>query len=199
MIRTSSSLNLLLIRSIYKPSSTVRAYSTSPDPKGKSKQEDSSPSPPTPPTEPSFTSSLSKTAAEANLKPLPFLSTPLGVKSPPPKGGKLSWTERRDNYFDPESRGERRKAIVKEATRGYFHDFHGLRSHGGKTWRSAKTLIREEVSLSQSRGEERSQKRLKLEAHGCKPLQKSHKRIVSEVSRRRGGKFRGASAELEDW
>lgn len=46
-------------------------------------------------------------------------------------------------------------------------------------------MIREEVSLSQSRGEERSQKRLKLEAHGCKPLQKSHKRIVSEVSRRR--------------
>lgn len=105
------------------------------------------PSPPSPPTEPSFTSSLSRTSAEANSRPLPYLSTPLGVSSPPPRGGKLSWTERRDNYFDPEVRNQRRKAIVKEATRGYFHDFHNMTSHGGKTWRSAMTLIKEEVSI----------------------------------------------------
>lgn len=108
-------------------------------------QSSSTPSP-SPPTEPSFTSSLSRASAEANSRPLPFLSTPLGVTTPPPRGGKLSWTERRDNYFDPEVRNQRRKAIVKEATRGYFHDFHNLRSHGGKTWRSAMTLIKEEVS-----------------------------------------------------
>ncbi|KAL9933528.1 hypothetical protein V8E36_007704 [Tilletia maclaganii] len=37
-----------------------------------------------------------------------------------------------------------RKAIVAEATKGYFHDFHSLRAHGGKTWRAPTSLIREE-------------------------------------------------------
>jgi len=36
-------------------------------------------------------------------------------------------------------------ASVKEATQGYFHDFHKLRSHGGKTWRAPGTLIRDDV------------------------------------------------------
>ena len=40
-----------------------------------------------------------------------------------------------------------RQAIVKEATRGYFHDFHAIKSHGGKTWRAPNTLIKDERSL----------------------------------------------------
>lgn len=40
-----------------------------------------------------------------------------------------------------------RKAIVTEATRGYFHDFHAIKSHGGKTWRAPSTLIRSDRSL----------------------------------------------------
>lgn len=40
-----------------------------------------------------------------------------------------------------------RKAIVKEATRGYFHDFHAIKSHGGKTWRAPNTLIKDERAL----------------------------------------------------
>ncbi|KAK0557666.1 Mitochondrial ATPase complex subunit atp10, partial [Tilletia horrida] len=37
-----------------------------------------------------------------------------------------------------------RKAIISQATKGYFHDFHSLRAHGGKTWRAPSSLIREE-------------------------------------------------------
>lgn len=40
-----------------------------------------------------------------------------------------------------------RKAIVKEATRGYFHDFHAIKSHGGKTWRAPNTLIKDDRAL----------------------------------------------------
>lgn len=36
---------------------------------------------------------------------------------------------------------------VKEATRGYFHDFHAIRSHGGKTWRAPSTMIRQDRAL----------------------------------------------------
>lgn len=40
-----------------------------------------------------------------------------------------------------------RRAIVKEATRGYFHDFHAIKSHGGKTWRAANTMIKEDRAM----------------------------------------------------
>lgn len=36
---------------------------------------------------------------------------------------------------------------VKEVTRGYFHDFHKLKHHGGKMWIAPRVLIREDVSL----------------------------------------------------
>lgn len=40
-----------------------------------------------------------------------------------------------------------RKSIVTQATRGYFHDFHAIKSHGGKTWRAPSTLIKDDRSL----------------------------------------------------
>ncbi|UZJ52629.1 hypothetical protein CBS101457_001949 [Exobasidium rhododendri] len=95
---------------------------------------------------PSFTTSASAVNAELDKKPLPYLSAPLGVRIRP-SSRKLSWSERRDQAFDYDRRLEKRKAIVKEATRGYFSDFHAMRSHGGKTWRAPTTLIKQERSL----------------------------------------------------
>lgn len=96
------------------------------------------------PAEPSFTTSTSKRAAETDKLPLPYLSRPLGV-SGRPTSETPTWLERHPEWFDREVRLEKRKQIVQEATRGYFHDFHEMRSHGGKTWRSPNTMIRHDV------------------------------------------------------
>lgn len=40
------------------------------------------------------------------------------------------------------------KFRVREATKGYFTDLNATRRHGGKTWIAPKTMIREDVSLS---------------------------------------------------
>jgi ATP10 protein len=95
-----------------------------------------------------FDSSTSAAADLADKQPLPYLSQPLGVPEPPTamtgaKGNSLRG-EADPNAFT-EKRMQKRKLIVKEATRGYFHDFHAVRSHGGKTWRAPGTLIREGV------------------------------------------------------
>lgn len=34
---------------------------------------------------------------------------------------------------------------VREVAKGYFHDYHVLRHHGGKTWIAPNTLIRDDV------------------------------------------------------
>lgn len=34
---------------------------------------------------------------------------------------------------------------VKEASKGYFHDYNALRHEGGKAYLAPKTLIREDV------------------------------------------------------
>ena len=34
---------------------------------------------------------------------------------------------------------------IKEATKGYYSDFHALKKFGGKTWIAPPTLIREDV------------------------------------------------------
>lgn len=62
------------------------------------------------------------------------------------------------DWYDRDARLEKRRLMyvtlgvdtndsVKEATRGYFHDFHEIRSHGGKTWRSPTTMIRGDRAL----------------------------------------------------
>ncbi|SNX85093.1 related to ATP10 - F1F0 ATPase complex assembly protein [Melanopsichium pennsylvanicum] len=83
---------------------------------------------------------------ELNSQPLPYLSFALGLPNPP-TSAPASWREKRDRLISPEYRLASRKAIVKEATRGYFHDFHAIKSHGGKTWRAPPTLIRSDRSL----------------------------------------------------
>lgn len=99
-----------------------------------------------PPEPNSFTSSTSEAAAAANEAPLPYLSRPLGVDKRPTSASK-TWGERHAEWFDRDVRLEKRKAIVKDAARGYFHDFHEIRSHGGKTWRAPSTMIRHDKAL----------------------------------------------------
>ncbi|KDN52258.1 hypothetical protein K437DRAFT_277671 [Tilletiaria anomala UBC 951] len=98
-----------------------------------------------------FSTSTSAAAALADQQPLPFLTIPLGVRNPPvdltgPRASKQNVASESEATFT-ERRMQKRKIIVKEATRGYFHDFHAIRSHGGKTWRSPGTLIREDRAL----------------------------------------------------
>ncbi|PWN48019.1 hypothetical protein IE53DRAFT_412630 [Violaceomyces palustris] len=88
----------------------------------------------------------SSNPTELNKLPLPFLSIPLGVRNKP-NSSKKTWAQKKAELLDQERRMQKRKIIVKEATRGYFHDFHAIRSHGGKTWRSPSTLIREDKAL----------------------------------------------------
>lgn len=105
--------------------------------------------PPDPSAKPlPFDQSTSAAAALADQQPLPFLSIPLGVRAPP-KAMTGNAANKMRGEMDvtrfTEKRMQKRKLIVQEATRGYFHDFHAIRSHGGKTWRSPNTLIREDV------------------------------------------------------
>jgi len=49
--------------------------------------------------------------------------------------------------MDQEKRLEKRKHLVKEATKGYFTDLNATRRHGGKTWIAPKVMIREDKAL----------------------------------------------------
>ncbi|KAE8226019.1 hypothetical protein CF319_g1333 [Tilletia indica] len=124
---------------------------------------------------PSFSTSASTLAAQAAAKPLPFLNSAPGFPfppsvianepSPPPSSSssssssksKASSTTTTTTDTSKPSRAAaaatrdakiyvERKAILSEATKGYFHDFHALRAHGGKTWRAPTSLIRSERS-----------------------------------------------------
>ncbi|WFD26809.1 Mitochondrial ATPase complex subunit atp10 [Malassezia nana] len=97
--------------------------------------------------DPPYTSSVSEAAVASNAEPLPFLSQPLGVTKRPTSEA-LSWSEKHAEWFNRDARLAKRRMIIKEATRGYFHDFHEIRSHGGKTWRSPTTMIRADVRTS---------------------------------------------------
>ncbi|CDR88354.1 related to ATP10-F1F0 ATPase complex assembly protein [Sporisorium scitamineum] len=105
----------------------------------------SSATPPASTTKPLVRDS-STSPEQLNALPLPYLSFALGVPTPP-TSTPSSWSETRDRLVSPEHRMASRKAIVKEATRGYFHDFHAIKSHGGKTWRAPNTLIKSDRSL----------------------------------------------------
>ncbi|KAJ1033584.1 hypothetical protein NDA13_001572 [Ustilago tritici] len=71
----------------------------------------------------------SSSPEDLNSRPLPYLSFPLGLPTPS-SSSTPTWSETRDRLISPEHRMASRKAIVKEATRGYFHDFHAIKSHG---------------------------------------------------------------------
>lgn len=81
-----------------------------------------------------------------NTRPLPYLAFALGVPFKP-SSSPQTWQEKKEQYLSDEHRMASRRAIVKEATRGYFHDFHAIKSHGGKTWRAANTMIKEDRAM----------------------------------------------------
>ncbi|KPV75417.1 uncharacterized protein RHOBADRAFT_36272, partial [Rhodotorula graminis WP1] len=73
-------------------------------------------------------------------------SRALGVREPPRKG-KQSREEWRADLLNREKRLQERRHLVKQASRGYFHDYNELRQQGGKAFVAPKTLIREDLSL----------------------------------------------------
>lgn len=83
-----------------------RAYATKP-PKGDDETPPTSFGPPEPS---SYMSSVSEAATEANTKPLPFLSQPLGITKRP-TSEKPSWTERHAEWFDRDVRLEKRRLM----------------------------------------------------------------------------------------
>ncbi|KAG9093070.1 Mitochondrial ATPase complex subunit atp10 [Ceratobasidium sp. UAMH 11750] len=99
-----------------------------------------------PPNAQSSTPAAAESPADKGL-PLSFLSKPLGVADVPSATPK-TWSESRDELLDRNKHLEKRRHLVKEVTRGYFHDFHKLKHHGGKMWIAPRVLIREDVSPS---------------------------------------------------
>ncbi|GAA5993745.1 hypothetical protein JCM5350_008218 [Sporobolomyces pararoseus] len=88
----------------------------------------------------------SKKLEEKDTKPPPYLSRALGIKEPPRKG-KQSREEWRADLLNREKRVQERRHLVKQVSKGYFHDYNELRHQGGKSYASPKTLIREDLSL----------------------------------------------------
>ncbi|KIY72359.1 hypothetical protein CYLTODRAFT_388706 [Cylindrobasidium torrendii FP15055 ss-10] len=77
---------------------------------------------------------------------LPYLSRPLGVRERPTTVRK-SMKEKLAAYLDYDKIVADRRHLVKEASKGYFHDLNVTRRHGGKTWIAPKSLIRTDQSL----------------------------------------------------
>ncbi|KDN42958.1 hypothetical protein RSAG8_06484, partial [Rhizoctonia solani AG-8 WAC10335] len=98
---------------------------------------------------PSSTEESSTTPTESQPDtgvPLEFLSRPLGVDEIPSALPK-SWEAKREELLSREKHMEKRRHLVKQVTRGYFHDFHKLKHHGGKMWIAPRVLIREDKAL----------------------------------------------------
>ncbi|KAF8587188.1 hypothetical protein K439DRAFT_1630891 [Ramaria rubella] len=87
-----------------------------------------------------------KTADSTKPPPLEKLSKPLGVTGKPSAIPK-SWEEKRAELLDYNIHLEKRRHLVKQATKGYYEDFGGLRHHEGKTWIAPNSLIREDKAL----------------------------------------------------
>ncbi|BGP55308.1 Mitochondrial ATPase complex subunit atp10 [Rhodotorula sphaerocarpa] len=89
---------------------------------------------------------VDKALEEKGTPPPKPLSRALGVVDPPTKG-KQSREEWRADLLNREKRIQERRHLVKEASKGYFHDYNALRHQGGKAYLAPKTLIREDLSL----------------------------------------------------
>ncbi|KAL8280572.1 hypothetical protein RQP46_006895 [Phenoliferia psychrophenolica] len=70
----------------------------------------------------------------------------LGVKAPPVRGYKPTREEWQKNLVSPSRRLNERKHLVKEVSKGYFHDYNELRHEGGKAWLAPSTLIRPDLA-----------------------------------------------------
>ncbi|GAA5964036.1 hypothetical protein JCM21900_001253 [Sporobolomyces salmonicolor] len=123
----------------FSPSSSC----ASPPPSSSSRQ-----GPPSPASSSHLTpeEEASKRIEEKDTPPPPYLSRALGIAEPPRKGEK-SREERRADLLSKEKRIEERRHLVKQVSKGYFHDYNELRHQGGKLYASPKTLIREDLAL----------------------------------------------------
>ncbi|KAI0792462.1 ATP10 protein-domain-containing protein [Abortiporus biennis] len=74
---------------------------------------------------------------------VPLLNRPLGVREPPSIYRK-SW---RENMTDQDIRMQQRRALVREASKGYFSDLNQTRVNSGKLWMAPKVLIRADKAL----------------------------------------------------
>ncbi|TFK38133.1 ATP10 protein-domain-containing protein [Crucibulum laeve] len=83
-----------------------------------------------------------------DVKPnvLPPLNRPLGVRERPTTLIK-SRTQKMKDLMDKDIRMAQRRHLIKEASKGYFHDMNMTRKHGGKTWIAPSVLIREDKAL----------------------------------------------------
>ncbi|WVQ68199.1 uncharacterized protein L199_006406 [Kwoniella botswanensis] len=86
--------------------------------------------------------------AKLNLDLNPFhLPRPLGITTPPSSANK-TWSQRKKELLDDDRHKAKRKALVKEATQGYFHDYNRAKGvGGGKLWIAPNVLIREDKAL----------------------------------------------------
>lgn len=79
---------------------------------------------------------------------VPPLSRPLGTTKVPTSIPK-TWAEKKEELLDRDRHKAKRKALLKEASQGYFHDYNlAKKANGGKLWVAPPVLIREDVSIS---------------------------------------------------
>ncbi|WVR07391.1 hypothetical protein IAU60_004432 [Kwoniella sp. DSM 27419] len=93
---------------------------------------------------PAQSSSKGKKTGSNVIPPLP---RPLGVTFQPNSDPK-TWSQRKKELLDDDRHKAKRKALVKEATQGYFHDYNRAKgTGGGKLWMAPNVLIREDKAL----------------------------------------------------
>ncbi|KAK4687503.1 hypothetical protein P7C73_g2617, partial [Tremellales sp. Uapishka_1] len=78
---------------------------------------------------------------------VPPLSRPLGIPNVPSSIPK-TWAEKKEDLLNEDRHKAKRKALVKEASQGYFHDYNLARkANGGKLWVAPTVLIRQDRAL----------------------------------------------------
>jgi ATPase complex subunit ATP10 len=136
------------------PIPILRLYSASPNPNpagpnSSASEASSSKQPTIPIPTPSQSEPLPSNNAVEGKKPvleLPQLPRPLGVTLLPSSEPK-TWSDKKESYLNEDRQKAKRKALFKEASQGYFHDYNKARkAFGGKLWTAPNTLIREDVS-----------------------------------------------------
>jgi len=89
---------------------------------------------------------VTKTAETDDKPPIPPLQRPLGVPDVPTTRTR-TLEEMSADFLNQEKQLQKRRHLVKEASRGYFYDLHMTRLYGGKTWMAPQVLIREDKAL----------------------------------------------------
>ncbi|BGP15963.1 hypothetical protein JCM10213_004778 [Rhodosporidiobolus nylandii] len=153
MLRSIASTSARVLRApATLPPAASRSFSSSPSPRSPPPPKRPQPQPPSQPSEqaPHLTAqeAADKSVEERDTKPAPYLSRALGVKQKPVPGRKQTREEWRADLLSREKRLDERRHLVKQVSKGYFHDYNELRGpKGGKAFIAPKTLIREDLSL----------------------------------------------------